>query len=102
MASTTKAKLAEVLVENSLDLAFNEAKDFVDAALDEMNAALAEGEDVKIPGLGTFALRHKSPRPGRNPRTKVEVLIAARTVVSFRASTKLREKIDHSVRVQSD
>lgn len=55
---------------------------------------LSQGKDIKIPGFGTFSVRHKSSRPGRNPRTGEEVEITPRRVVTLRPSPLFKEKLD--------
>ena len=70
-----------------------ESKDMVDAFFDLVSRSLVEGDDVKITGFGNFQIRTKSPRPGRNPRTGEAIPIAARRVVTFHASQKLKEQI---------
>ena len=86
----TKAKLSDLVFEQ-MGLNKYEAKDLVHAFFDEISAALIRGEIVKLTGFGNFELRDKSPRPGRNPQTGETVPIAARRVVKFRASAKLKE-----------
>lgn len=88
----TKAQLAELLFEQ-IGLNKREAKDMVDAFFDLVSNSLVDGEDVKITGFGNFQIRTKSPRPGRNPRTGEAIPIAARRVVTFHASQKLKEQI---------
>ena len=58
-----------------------------------MSGALREGENVKISGFGTFVLRDKAERIGRNPKTGLEVPIKPRRVLTFRASQLLKERI---------
>jgi len=58
-----------------------------------MIGALTKGENVKISGFGTFVLRSKAERIGRNPKTGVDVRISPRRVLTFRASQQLREKV---------
>lgn len=65
----------------------------VDRILALMCDALAHGENVKISGFGTFVLRDKNERVGRNPKTGIEVPIAPRRVLTFRASQTMREKV---------
>ncbi|SFF99665.1 integration host factor, alpha subunit [Novosphingobium sp. CF614] len=65
----------------------------VEAILQHMCAALANGENVKISGFGTFLLRDKGERIGRNPKTGVEVPITPRRVLTFRASHMLKDRI---------
>ena len=88
----TKAQLAELLFEQ-IGLNKRESKDMVDAFLDLVSNSLVDGDDVKITGFGNFQIRTKSPRPGRNPRTGEAIPIAARRVVTFHASQKLKEQI---------
>jgi integration host factor subunit alpha len=70
-----------------------EAKDMVDAYFDLIAQSLVQGEEVKLSGFGNFQIRTKAPRPGRNPRTGELIPIEARRVVTFHASTKLKEQI---------
>lgn len=88
----TKAQLAELLFEQ-IGLNKRESKDMVDAFFDLISNSLVDGDDVKITGFGNFQIRTKSPRPGRNPRTGEAIPIAARRVVTFHASQKLKEQI---------
>lgn len=92
-ASTlTRADLSEA-VHNEIGLSRAECSDLVEAILQQMGDALANGQNVKISGFGTFILRDKPRRIGRNPKTGVEVPIAPRRVLTFRASQKMRERI---------
>lgn len=65
----------------------------VESILNHITSALADGENVKLTGFGTFTLRDKSQRVGRNPKTGVEVKIAPRRVLGFRSSQSVRERI---------
>ena len=91
-SALTKAQLAELLYEQ-IGLNKRESKDMVDAFFDLMMQSLVDGQDVKISGFGNFQIRTKAPRPGRNPRTGELIPIDARRVVTFHASTKLKEQI---------
>ena len=91
----TKADLAE-LVFKHVGLNKREAKDMVEAFFAEINDALERGESVKLTGFGNFQLRDKVSRPGRNPKTGVQVNIRARRVVTFHASQKLKIVADDS------
>ena len=71
-----------------------EAVDLVESTLAIMKEILSRGEPVKLSSFGTFDVREKKPRMGRNPKTKEPMLIEARTVVAFKASEKLRGKIN--------
>lgn len=90
LPTLTKAELAGLLFEQ-LGLNKREAKEMVDALFDEIACALERGEFVKLAGFGNFQLRDKAARPGRNPKTGAAVNIAARRVVTFRPSRKLKE-----------
>lgn len=85
----TKAELAEQLFEQ-IGLNKRESRAMVEAFFDIIANTLIAGQEVKISGFGHFQVRDKSPRPGRNPRTGELVPIAARRVVTFHASAKLR------------
>ena len=91
----TKAQLADLLFEQ-IGLNKRESKDMVDAFFERIVQSLVAGEDVKLSGFGNFQVRTKAPRPGRNPRTGEAIPIEARRVVSFHASSKLKEQIQGS------
>ena len=91
--TVTKADLADQLFKN-VGLNQREAKDMVEAFFEEIPAALERGDGVKLAGFGNFQLRDKPPRPGRNPKTGVDVPISARRVVTFHASSKLKLSIE--------
>ena len=88
----TRADLADV-VHRKLGLSRAESAQFVERVLHHMCHALAEGQNVKVSGFGSFILRDKGERIGRNPKTGVEVPIAPRRVMTFRASQIMRDRI---------
>jgi integration host factor subunit alpha len=88
----TRADLADV-VHRKLGLSRAESAGVVERVLHHMCHSLAEGANVKISGFGTFILRDKGERVGRNPKTGVEVPIAPRRVMTFRASQIMRDRI---------
>lgn len=92
VGALTKAQLADLLFDQ-LGVSKREAKDMVDAYFDLISQSLVQGEEVKLSGFGNFQIRTKAPRPGRNPRTGELIPIDARRVVTFHASTKLKEQI---------
>jgi len=92
MSTLTRADLAEAL-NRKLGLSRAESLDMVEAILSHMSDALAAGENVKISGFGTFLLRDKAQRIGRNPKTGVEVPITPRRVLTFRASQILKDRV---------
>ncbi len=89
----TRADLAEAVYEE-VGLSRNESSDLVESVLNEISKALIRGENVKISSFGSFTLRQKKERIGRNPKTGVEVLISPRTVLTFKASHVLKERIN--------
>ena len=88
----TRADLADV-VHRRLGLSRAESAGVVERVLHHMCHALSEGKNVKVSGFGTFILRDKGQRVGRNPKTGVEVPIAPRRVMTFRASQIMRDRI---------
>jgi len=91
----TKAELAELLFQH-VGLNKREAKDIVDAFFEEIRETLARGDEVKLSGFGNFQVRDKPARPGRNPKTGEVIPIAARRVVTFHASQKLRATVEQA------
>lgn len=92
VGTLTRADLAET-INRKMGLSRAESLDLVEAILTKMSDALARGENVKISGFGSFVLRDKNERIGRNPKTGVEVPITPRRVMTFRASQLLKEQI---------
>jgi integration host factor subunit alpha len=88
----TRADLSDV-AHRKLGLSRAESANVVERVLHHMCAALAHGKNVKISGFGSFILRDKGQRVGRNPKTGVEVPIAPRRVMTFRASQIMRDRI---------
>lgn len=88
----TRADLAETL-NSKIGLSRAESARLVEMVLDLMGDALVRGENVKISGFGTFVLRDKSGRVGRNPKTGVEVPITPRRVLTFRPSQIMRDRV---------
>ncbi len=89
----TKADMAASLF-NELGLNKNEARELVDLFFQELVAALADGEQIRLSGFGNFDLRDKSERPGRNPKTGEEIPVPACRVVTFRAGQKLKARVE--------
>jgi integration host factor subunit alpha len=90
--------LANTLYEE-LGLNKREAKEFVELFFEEIRTALEEGDIVKFSGFGSFSVRDKPQRPGRNPKTGEEIPVSARRVVTFRASQKVKEQIAGNFRL---
>lgn len=91
--TVTRAQLAEAVYEQ-VGLSRNESAQLLEAVLDLVADALASGESVKISSFGTFAVRQKGRRIGRNPKTGVEVPILPRKVLVFRPSQVLKARIN--------
>jgi integration host factor subunit alpha len=89
----TRADLAEKVYEE-VGLSRNETSELVEQVLDEVVDALARDENVKISSFGSFNLRNKGQRIGRNPKTGEEVPILPRKVVTFRASHVLKDRVN--------
>ena len=89
----TKAALSEA-VFREVGLSRDESGKLVASVLDQISGSLSRGSNVKISSFGSFAVREKSLRMGRNPKTGDEVPILPRRVVVFRASHVLKDRIN--------
>lgn len=89
----TRADLSESVFQE-VGLSRNESSDLVETILSEVVEALARGESVKISSFGSFTVRDKGQRVGRNPKTGQEVPILPRRVLVFRASNVLKSLIN--------
>lgn len=92
VGTLTRADLAET-INRKMGLSRAESLDMVEEILDQMSDAMAKGQNVKISGFGSFILRDKRERVGRNPKTGIEVPITPRRVMTFRASQLLKEHV---------
>ena len=92
MATITRAVLTEA-VHRETGLPRREAAALVDTVIEAMAERLEVGETVKISGFGSFTLRDKQPRMGRNPKTGEPAPIVARRIVVFRPSAVLKKRI---------
>jgi integration host factor subunit alpha len=90
--ATTRSTLSEAVYRN-VGLSRNESASLVDSVFTEISKSLINGQDVKISSFGTFIVRNKKERVGRNPKTGEEVPITARQVVTFRASNVLKSEV---------
>lgn len=89
----TRMDLSEA-VFHEVGLSRNESAELVESVLQHMSDALVRGESVKISSFGTFSVRTKSARMGRNPKTGDEVPIEPRRVLTFRPSHLMKERVD--------
>lgn len=93
MPTLTRAQLTETIYAQ-VGLSRNDSADLLETVLERMSAALEAGDTVKITGFGTFAVRQKGRRIGRNPKTGVEVAILPRRVLTFRPSQVLKAHVN--------
>ena len=99
--TTTRSTLSEAVFKN-VGLSRNESSNLVDSVFNEILRSLIGGNDVKISSFGTFIVRNKRERIGRNPKTGEEVPISARQVVTFRASNVLKSKVDNKNKLNTN
>src|SRR6201998_441979 len=95
-STVTRAQLSEAVYQE-VGLSRNESAELVETVLNEISDALARGEMVKISSFGSFAVRQKGQRIGRNPKTGEEVPINPRRVLIFRASHALKDQINQGL-----
>jgi integration host factor subunit alpha len=89
----TKDKLATRL-QTQIGMTKPESLYYVDQVFELMKSTLADGEDLLISGFGTFSVRQKKERVGRNPQTKEKLVLRERKVVVFRAGGVLRSRVN--------
>lgn len=94
--TVTRAQLAEA-VYAEVGLSRNDSAQIVDVILEELSQALIRDEAVKLSSFGSFQVRSKGERVGRNPKTGQEVAIKPRRVLVFRASHVLKDKINRAL-----
>lgn len=92
----TRADLTEA-VYKEIGFSYSESSDLVDNVLEELSKCLEEGSDVKLSSFGSFKVREKQARVGRNPKTKEAATISARKVVTFHASNMLKSRINENI-----
>jgi len=88
----TKANLVEK-ISNRLGLSKAESQNLVENFFEILSNSLENGDDIKISGFGTFKLKKKNTRPGRNPMTGEAIPVSARTIVKFSASSKFKTMV---------
>ena len=91
--TVTRAHLSEAVYQE-VGLSRNESAELVELVLAEIADSLAKGDTVKLSSFGSFSVRKKGGRMGRNPKTGEEVPITARSVVTFRASNVLKSRVN--------
>lgn len=93
MNTVTRAQLAETIYAQ-VGLSRNDSAELLETVLERMSKALEAGEPVKLSGFGTFSVRQKGRRIGRNPKTGIEVPILPRRVLTFRPSQVLKAQVN--------
>ncbi len=91
----TKAEII-ARIDEKVGFSKNHATDVVEATFEIIKSCLEKGDNVKISGFGSFVVRSKSPRRGRNPKTGGEIIIKGRRVLTFKASPILKETINRA------
>lgn len=93
MNTVTRLDVAEAIY-TEIGLSRKDSNDILDMVIDEIVKELSIGNDVKLSSFGTFSLRDKKARTGRNPKTGVEAVISSRRVISFKPSQTMRKLIN--------
>ena len=93
MKTLTRLSITEAIYEE-IGLSRKDSSDILDLIIEEMKSELEAGNDVKISSFGTFSLRKKNARMGRNPKTGEDAEITPRTVISFKPSQILRKAVN--------
>ena len=93
MSTVTRANLVEHIYSR-VGLSRHDSSMILESVLEKISSALEAGESVKLSGFGTFSVRQKGERIGRNPKTGVEVPILPRAVLVFRSSQLLRDHMN--------
>lgn len=95
-ATTTKADVID-RVREATGLAWSESSSLVEGVLEVMKETLAQGETLKISGFGSFVVREKRTRRGRNPQTSEALEISARRVLTFKPSLVFRKELNRAL-----
>ena len=90
----TRNDLMEAISEN-VGVPLNESSNIIENIFDFILKALEDGEDVKISSFGTFKVKHKNSRIGRNPKTGAEAEISGRRVITFRPSQRMKDRVNN-------
>ena len=91
----TRSELIEKLAADQTHLSQADVELAVRAIIDQLSGALAGGDRIEIRGFGSFALHHRPPRMGRNPKTGAPVALPAKHVPHFKPGKALRARVDH-------
>ncbi|MRG73388.1 integration host factor subunit alpha [Alphaproteobacteria bacterium HT1-32] len=100
-ATVTRAQLTEAVYQE-VGLSRNESSELIETVLEEITRSLEDGDSVKISSFGSFSVRQKGERIGRNPKTGDEVPILPRRVLVFRPSQVLKARINGELLPEDD
>jgi integration host factor subunit beta len=92
----TKSELIDVLAKQQTHFAVKDVESTVKCIIEQMNQALSAGERIEIRGFGSFSLRLRPPRMGRNPKTGESVALAKKHVPHFKPGKELRDRVNAS------
>jgi len=93
----TKSELINILASKLLHLPFKDADTAIKILIENMAQALASGQRIEIRGFGSFMLRYREPRVGRNPRTGDAVKLQGKYVPRFKAGKEMRERVNEGL-----
>ncbi len=93
MKTLTKTEIQEKII-NQLGFSRKQSAQYIEDLIEIMKSAMENGEDVLISGFGKFCVADKNERKGRNPATGEELVLSKRRVVTFKCSTKMRDKVN--------
>ncbi|WP_412065683.1 integration host factor subunit beta [Rhizobium sp. SYY.PMSO] len=89
-----KSGLVEILALHRPFLHLKDAERIVDAILEEMTEALMRGDRIELRGFGTFSIRHRQPKSGRNPRTNTSIFIEEKWIPFFKAGREMQQRLN--------
>ncbi len=92
----TKSNLVQMLTEKASHISHKDMESIVNSIFDTMTEALSGGNRIELRGFGTFEVRHRNPRQGRNPKSGAKVSLGIRKVPFFKAGKELKELVNHA------
>lgn len=97
-----KSELVQAVASRNPHLYHRDVENIVNAVLDEITDALSDGNRVELRGFGTFSVKHRPPRSGRNPRTGGPVSVEEKWVPFFKTGKELRERLNPGMDDEDD
>jgi integration host factor subunit beta len=91
----TKRELIEKLAERTKNLSQKDAELVINTIFEAMTEALASGDRIEIRGFGSFQVKQRRSREGRNPRTGEKVMVKGKKIPFFKVGKELKERVDH-------